>query len=75
MTAPHTDAPILLVEDEPEQLELLSLFLEIDGYQVDVASNGQQGWDMFCDGLYQLVVTNQAMPIMNGEKLTAEVEK
>ncbi len=75
MRAPHTDAPILLVEDEPEQLELLSLFLEIDAYQVDVASNGQQGWDMFCDGLYQLVVTNQAMPIMNGEKLTAEVEK
>ena len=34
---------ILIVEDEPGMIELLTVALEDEGYVISIANNGQQG--------------------------------
>ena len=49
---------ILVVEDELDMLNLLSRFLQRKGYQVDVASNGQEAWKAIDETVYDLVITD-----------------
>lgn len=70
--------PLLLVDDEPSNLESLSAILEQDGYDVITARNGQQALDRFraehARGRpVQLVLTDLRMPVMGGEELIARL--
>lgn len=57
---------ILIVEDEPGIAETLSLLLEMEGYQVSIAHDGQEGVEAVQTVHPDLVITDYTMPRMNG---------
>lgn len=64
---------ILLVEDEPGLRDALAMLLELDGYQVECASNGRAALDMLTDGCPDLVITDYMMPHLDGVSLIGEI--
>ena len=66
---------VLLVDDEPQVRELLIQYLALDGHTVETAANGAEGLNKFRSGSFDLVVTDMAMPEMNGSQLCEAIEK
>jgi signal transduction histidine kinase len=67
---------ILVVEDEPLVREVLSVYLQEDQHDIVVAVNGREGLEKFgSEGPFDLVMTDRAMPEMNGDQLAAQVKK
>jgi CheY-like chemotaxis protein len=60
---------ILVVEDEASQRMMLQRLLQILGHQVDVAANGQEAFELVLEKQPQLVITDLAMPEMDGLEL------
>ena len=60
---------ILIVDDEPDLLENIKLPLEIEGYQVFAASNGLEALKILESRPVGLILTDIAMPDMNGYQL------
>ena len=65
---------ILLVDDEPDIREILSLALCDMGYQVLEAENGFQALELFCDARPSIVLTDIKMPGMDGIELLQKVK-
>jgi CheY-like chemotaxis protein len=57
---------ILVVDDELDNRVMMRYFLESWGYQVDLASNGQEALDKVNENQPRLVLLDLEMPIMNG---------
>ena len=67
---------ILVVEDEPLVREVLGVYLEEDAHQVVLAVNGRVGLEKFkTEGPFDLVMTDRAMPEMNGDQLAEAIKK
>lgn len=60
------DIRILLVDDEPDILEILSYNLTAEGYQVFTAKNGVEGVSKAKKKLPHLIVLDVMMPEMDG---------
>lgn len=66
---------ILLVEDEPTNMEILSGFLREAGYVVDRATDGQEAWEILKKRRsYDLIITDRRMPNMDGLELSLKVK-
>lgn len=57
---------ILIVEDEPGMIELLTVALEDEGYSISIANNGQQGLKKVDEESPDLIISDVMMPDMNG---------
>jgi two-component system alkaline phosphatase synthesis response regulator PhoP len=57
---------ILLVDDDPDILELLAYNLVAEGYQVRTAANGQIGVEVAKEFIPDLIVMDIMMPVMDG---------
>lgn len=66
---------ILVVEDEPLVREVLGVYLSEDNHEIVTAENGREGLEKFTEGEFDLVLTDRAMPEMNGDQLAAEIKK
>ncbi len=66
---------ILIVDDERVQLEMLEGFLVKQGYGVETAEDGQEGWARFKSGSFDLILTDLRMPGMDGLQLLREVKR
>lgn len=62
-------ARILVVDDNPANLDLLLYILRALGHEADGASNGLGGWDLACSNAYDLVLTDVQMPGIDGYEL------
>lgn len=60
------DIKILLVDDEPDILEILSYNLSAEGYQVFTAKNGAEGVEKAKKKLPNLIILDVMMPEMDG---------
>jgi two-component system KDP operon response regulator KdpE len=60
---------ILVVDDEPQLTRVLRTGLKSRGYDVRVAADGLAGFETFNDWHPDLVITDLAMPIMDGLEL------
>lgn len=65
---------ILVVDDEPLVREVISVYLSEDEHQITTAINGRDGLEKFREGDFDLVLTDRAMPEMNGDHLAREVK-
>lgn len=63
---------ILIVEDEKTIAELERDYLEIEGYEVDIANTGLLGRDMALNNKYDLIILDLMLPGMNGFDLCKE---
>lgn len=59
-------AKILLVDDEPDILEILEYNLRKEGYEVATASNGEEGLASAAAFSPDLIILDIMMPIMDG---------
>ncbi len=66
---------ILVVDDEPNIRELLSLVLKREGYVVLEAENGEQGSAIMEQELVHLAVVDVMMPGKNGWELCEEIRR
>ncbi|HEY3580017.1 MAG TPA: response regulator, partial [Pyrinomonadaceae bacterium] len=65
-----TDKPrILVVDDEPQLTRVLRTGLTSRGYDVRAAADGLAGFETFTDWHPDLVITDLAMPAMDGLEL------
>ena len=60
------DIKILLVDDEPDILEIVGYNLSSEGYQVITAANGQEGVKKAKKELPHLIILDLMMPEMDG---------
>lgn len=66
---------ILVVDDERQIIRMLRASLQSSGYEVLTASNGLEGLERFETGRPDLIITDLAMPEMNGLELTQAVRR
>jgi CheY-like chemotaxis protein len=66
-------APILVVEDVPNILELLDVTLRFKGYPVSTAGNGEEALDTIPKEKPALVITDIMMPKMDGYTLAYHI--
>lgn len=66
---------ILLLDDEQPVLDCLSLLLRRLGHQVTEAANGSDGWKLYQEGDYHLVLSDIMMPGMSGLDLLEAIAK
>ncbi len=59
-------APLLVVEDIPNVLELLEVTLRFQGYQVLTARNGQEALEILEKHMPSLIITDILMPKLDG---------
>jgi CheY-like chemotaxis protein len=59
-------ARVLVVDDEPDFLEVMQLVLESEGYDVAVAESGPRALDRARQAPFDLVITDMRMPGMSG---------
>ncbi len=57
---------ILLAEDSPDNCMITLAYLEETPYLIDIAETGAIACDMFAAGLYDLVLMDRQMPVMDG---------
>ena len=60
---------VLAVDDEPEILNLLRRYLELDSYSVDLAGDGEEAWEMVQKESYDCILLDLMMPGINGREL------
>lgn len=65
---------ILLVEDEESLVNVLTLNLEIEGYEVIVANNGSRALEVF-DSSFDLVILDVMIPEINGFDVCAKIRE
>ncbi len=57
---------ILIIEDEVDFANALSRGLKNQGYAVDVAKDGEEGWELGTVNPYDLVILDLSLPLMDG---------
>lgn len=65
---------ILVVDDSITVREMERKLLENQGYQVEVAVDGMDGWNAVKAGNYDLIITDIDMPRMDGIELVNEIK-
>jgi DNA-binding NtrC family response regulator len=66
---------ILIIDDEIHILLMLKKMLERAGYEIDLASNGQEGLEVFRNDPPDLVITDIIMPEKEGLETIREMKK
>ena len=68
-------ARVLLVEDNPVNLEVAQAVLETSGCDVETATNGLEALESFERGQYRLIFMDCQMPEMDGFEAAAEIRR
>ncbi|MEM9325032.1 MAG: response regulator transcription factor [Bacteroidota bacterium] len=66
-------AKVLLVEDDPNLGQILSEYLTLKGLQTRLARDGEEGWQAFQDGTYDLCILDLMMPKKDGFALASDI--
>ena len=66
---------LLVVEDEPLVREVIEVYLREDNHIIQTAANGREGLEKYRAGTFDIVITDRAMPEVNGDVLAAEIKK
>lgn len=64
------DSLLLLVEDNQANQILIKKILEMEGFSVDTAMNGKEAINKLANNVYDLVLMDMQMPIMDGYEAT-----
>ncbi len=65
---------VLVVEDDALIREIEAEYLACDGHAVETAANGTEGLKKFCSKKFDLVLSDRAMPEMNGDQLAGVIK-
>jgi len=65
---------VMIVDDEPDNLEVVAETLEYRGAQVKTAQNGKEALEMLEEFGANLILTDLSMPVMNGWEMRSRVK-
>jgi CheY-like chemotaxis protein len=65
---------VLVVDDDPAIRLICSTNLQLDGYQVLEAANGQEGLELALDHVPDVVLLEISMPVLDGFGLAAALQ-
>ncbi|WP_227816634.1 ATP-binding response regulator [Nitrogeniibacter aestuarii] len=67
---------ILVVDDEPFNLDIVGEYLEEEGYLLDMAASGEEAWDKLLDPLssFDLVILDRMMPGIDGMEVLRRIK-
>lgn len=65
---------VLLVEDNEMNRDMLARYLKWEGFQVAIATNGQQAVDLARIELPDIVLMDLSLPIMDGWEATRQLK-
>jgi signal transduction histidine kinase len=68
-----TGVKILLVEDNAVNMKIARRFLHSWGADINTAENGQVAWDLFQQEVFDLLLVDLEMPLMDGKALLSHV--
>ena len=68
-------ANVLIVDDSPTEVHVLTTILERNGFTVSVASSGEEGVEKAKEIIPDLVLMDVVMPGMNGFQATRQISK
>jgi len=71
---PEQASRILLVDDDPRLLTVLSDTLESYGHAVTTAAKGEEAVEVFDPSLHDVVITDLGMPRMNGWEVAERIK-
>ena len=58
---------VFIIEDDVDTRDMLAKFLELEGYNVELAANGRQALDLLTSGTnVNVIVLDLMMPVMDG---------
>lgn len=66
---------VLIVDDESSIRELFKFVFEDEGYEVEMANNGQEALDALQAGTPDFMVLDVSMPVMTGKEFVLELGK
>lgn len=66
---------VLVVDDEKSIVHTLKLLLEMEGYDVITAENGQEAVDITSEQLPDVIIMDFKMPVMNGWEATKVIRQ
>jgi DNA-binding response OmpR family regulator len=66
---------VLVVEDDPDIVELLVHYLTRDGWEVDAVENGRRSLEKLQGGRYELVILDLQLPGLDGLSVCAELRR
>jgi CheY-like chemotaxis protein len=66
---------ILLADDQQGVREAIRSLLVVDQHVVTEARNGREALELFAPGLFDLVITDYAMPAMTGNELSEKIKQ
>jgi DNA-binding response OmpR family regulator len=69
------DKLILVVDDDPDLVESVSMKLEHDGFRVAKAYDGLEAWDRIKEEKPHMLILDVMMPRKNGYDLCDEIKK
>lgn len=64
---------VLLVDDEPNIIELVKLYLERDGYEVEAANTGQDALSKFVTAAPDIIILDLMLPDMDGFEICRRI--
>jgi len=72
---PKSSLNVLIVDDEPSVLEVVSAYLRCDGHVVATAASGREALEKFSRNQFDLVVLDRVMPEMSGDQTATFIKK
>ena len=66
---------LLLVEDERKLSDLVARALRAESYAIDVAEDGQRGWELVQSYQYDLIILDLMLPQLPGEELLRRIRR
>lgn len=71
----HSQASILIIDDEPQIRKFLDIALRAQGYQVHVAENGMKGLEVLATRGADLLILDLGLPDMDGQAVLLELRQ
>jgi PAS domain S-box-containing protein len=71
----QTRPRVLVVNDEPDVLDVLRRLLKQDGYEVEGASDGQRALELATGAEFDVVISDVVMPLMDGVELCRRLKQ
>lgn len=66
---------ILIADDEKELARAIGMILKYSNYEVDIVENGKQAVEKTNDNIYDVIILDVMMPIMDGIEALKEIRK
>ena len=68
-------AKILVVEDDPDEAQMMEMALRLHGYQVALAADGQQGIANVMAQRPDLIILDVMMPVLDGFAMCSRLHR